>query len=103
MSSRDQAIALSSSASIAPLADRALLDALLVSRAAHEAFDKNAGRVDVVGADDTGLGQMLDLRDGNLRGRRHPRVEIARGLPVDEVAFAIGFPGMDNCEIGDQT
>src|ERR1700732_3936524 len=102
MSSRDQAMPLFSSASIAPLSDSALLDALLVRRAAHDAFDKNAGRVDVVGVDDAGLDEMLDLCNGDLRGRRHHRVEVARGLPVDEVAFAIGFPGMDYCKVGNQ-
>src|SRR6202030_1292289 len=100
MSSRDQAMPLFSSASIAPLLDSALLDALLVRRAAHDAFDKNAGRVDVVGVDDAGLDEMLDLCNGDLRCRRHHRVEVARSLPVDEVAFAIGLPGMDDCEIG---
>src|SRR5580704_11173660 len=102
MSSRDQAIPLFSSASITPLADSALLDALLVRWAPHDAFDKNAGRVDVVGVDDAGLDQMLDLCHGDLRGRRHYRVEIARSLPVDEVAFAIGLPGVDDSEIGEE-
>src|ERR1700719_148284 len=102
MSSRDQAMPLFSSASIAPLLDSALLDALLVRRAAHDAFDKNARRVDVVGVDDSGLDQMLDLCNGDLRGRRHHRIEVARGLPVNEVAFAIGSPSMNDRKIGDQ-
>src|SRR5260370_14517332 len=102
MSSRDQAMPLFSSASIAPIADGALLDALLVRRAAHHAFNKNSGRVDVVGVDSAGLDQMFDLRNGDLRGRRHHRVEVARRLPIDEVALAISFPGMDDCEIGDE-
>src|SRR5260370_26217080 len=102
MSSRDQAMPLFSSALIAPLADSALLDALLVRRAAHHAFNKNSGRVDVVGVDSAGLDQMFDLRNGDLCGRRHHRVEVARGLPIDEVALAISFPGMDDCEIGDE-
>src|ERR1700720_3925175 len=102
MSSRDQAMPLFSSASIAPLLDSALLDALLVRRAAHDAFDKDARRVDVVGVDASGLDQMLDLCNGHFRGRRHHRVEVARGLPVDEVAFAIGSPPMNDRTIDDQ-
>src|SRR5580704_6278375 len=102
MSSRDQAMPLFSSASIAPLSDSALLDALLVRRAPHDAFDKNARRVDVVGVDDSGLDQMLDLCNSDLRGRRHHRVEVARGLPVNEGAFAIGSPSIIDRTIGGQ-
>ena len=36
------------------------------------------------------------------RRRRHDRIEIARGLAVDEVALGIGLPGVHDREIGDQ-
>src|SRR5205809_1379687 len=46
---------------------------------------------------------MLDLGDGKSRRGRHDRVEVARGLAIDEVAFAVGLPGMYDCEVGDET
>ena len=58
--------------------------------------------MDVVGIDLAGLDQVLDLRHGDASGGRHHRVEVARGLAIDEIAFAVGLPGMDDREIGDE-
>src|SRR6185437_927538 len=85
----------------APFPDSALLDPLLEIRAVHDTLDEDAGRVDAVGIDRAGLDEVLDLRDGDARRRRHHRVEVARRLAVDEVAFGIALPGMDDGEIGD--
>ena len=38
----------------------------------------------------------------DLAGGRHHRVEVARGLAVDEVAFGVALPGMHDGQIGDQ-
>src|SRR6516165_10338369 len=46
---------------------------------------------------------MFHLRDGYPPGGCHHRVEIARRLAVEKITFAIGLPGMDNSEIGDET
>ena len=45
---------------------------------------------------------MLDLGDGELARGRHHRIEVARGLPVDEVAFRVALPGVDEREVGDE-
>ncbi len=37
-----------------------------------------------------------------LAGRRHHRVEIARGLAVDKVALGIALPGVHERKVGDQ-
>ena len=58
--------------------------------------------MDVIGIDLAGRHQMLDLGDGDLRGRRHHRVKIARGLAIDEVAGGVALPGVDDGEIGEQ-
>ena len=67
-----------------------------------DALHVNAGRDDVVRIDLAGLHQMLDLGDGDLAGGRHHRIEVARGLAVDEIAFGIAHIGVHDREIGDQ-
>ena len=37
-----------------------------------------------------------------LRGRRHHRIEIARGLAEDEIALGVALPGVDDRHIGDE-
>ena len=44
--------------------------------------------------------QFFDFRDGDLAGRGHHRIEIARGLAIDQVAFGIAFPGLDDGQVG---
>src|SRR5689334_3584291 len=101
MSSRDQGMSLAPLSSSRALAHRALLDALLVIWAVHDALHENSRRVDVVRVDLTGFDEMLDFSDRNLSGGRHHRVEVARGLAIDEIAFAVALPGVDDREIGD--
>src|SRR5260370_11287231 len=59
-------------------------------------------RNDVVGIDIPRLHKMLDFGDGNFAGGGHHRIEVARGLAIDEVALGIADPGMDDREIGDE-
>src|SRR5688572_29607977 len=78
------------------LLHRALLDALLVMGIMHDALHEDAGGVDLVGLDLAGLNQVLDLCDRDLAGRRHDGIEVARSLAIDEVAFAVALPGVDD-------
>ena len=48
-----------------------------------------------------GLDQLLDLGDRDAAGGRRHRVEVARGLAVDEVAEAVALPGRDQREVAD--
>ena len=36
----------------------------------------------------------------SLRGGRHHRIEVARGLAVDEIALGVALPGMDERDVG---
>ena len=67
-----------------------------------DALDEDAGRVDVVGIEFAGRNQMLDLGHRDLGGGRHHRVEVARGLAVDQVAGGVALPGVDDGEVGEQ-
>ena len=82
------------------LAHGALFDVLHRVRHVDDAFDVDARRDDVVGVDIARLHQVLDLRDGDFPGGRHHRIEVTRGLSIDEIAFGIGHPGMHDRQIG---
>src|SRR5258708_31617362 len=84
------------------LANGALLDLLVVGRAAEDAIDENARRVDVVGVELADLDQLLDLSDAYLRSRRHHRVEVPRRLAIDEVAGLVALPRLDEGQVADQ-
>src|SRR5262252_343861 len=79
----------------APLADGPLLDRFLEARSGDDALHVDAGRVDAVGLELAGLDQGLDLGDGDASRGRHHRVEVARGLSIDQVAEAIALPRLD--------
>src|SRR3954469_22577737 len=68
------------------LANGALLDLLVVWRAAEQPLYVDGWRVDVVGVELADLDQFLDLGDADLGGARHHRIEVARRLAEDEVA-----------------
>src|SRR5262249_58353408 len=38
--------------------------------------------------------------NGDLAGSGYPRIEVARGLAVDEVALGVAHPGMHDREVG---
>src|SRR5262245_21717519 len=67
----------------------------------HDTLHIDTGGDDVIRIDGTGLDQILDLGDGHLARGRHHRIEVARGLAIDEVAFGVAFPGMYDREVGD--
>src|SRR5436190_23576443 len=58
--------------------------------------------MDAVRIDRAGINELLDLGDGVPRGRRHHRIEIARGLSIDEIADAIAFPRLDEREVSEE-
>src|SRR5687768_3476880 len=84
------------------IAHRSLLDVFEVIRALKEPLDVNPWRVDQVRIEFAGLYQMLDLGDREARRRRHHRIEVARGAPVDQVADGIALPGFDEGKVGVQ-
>ncbi len=67
------------------------------------ALHENAGRVDVVRIEFARGNKMLDLGDRGLRGGGHHRVEVARGLAIDQVAGGVALPGMHNGKVREQS
>src|SRR5947208_59148 len=57
--------------------------------------------VHVVGVELTGLHEVLDLGDADPPAHRRQRVEVARGVAIDEVAVPVALPGADQPEVGD--
>src|SRR6185436_10870244 len=76
------------------------LDALLELRALDDAVDVDARRVDLVGIELAHLDQLLDLGHRDLAAGGDHRVEVARGLAVDEVARLVALPCLDHGEVG---
>ena len=54
----------------------------------------------VVGIELARLDQLLDLGDRDAAGGGHHRIEVARGLAVDEVAVGVALPRLDEREVG---
>ena len=81
--------------------DGALLDALFVSRGLRRSA---ARRCPACGCDrDRGCRrrhQLLDLGHRHLAGRRHHRIEIARGLAEHQIALGVALPRLDDGKVG---
>src|SRR3984957_18171491 len=45
---------------------------------------------------------MFNLGDRQTPCRRHIWIEVSRGLPVDEIAFRVALPGMNQGNVGDE-
>src|SRR5437899_8285122 len=75
------------------------LDPLLAGTDLDDAFDENAGRVDVSGVDLAGRHEMLDLGDGDLRRGGHERIEVPRGLAIEQIAGCIALPGVHDGKV----
>ena len=84
------------------LAHRALLDVFHRLGHVHQALDVHAWRYDVVGIDIAGLHEVLDFGHGHLAGSGHHRIEVTRGLAIDEVTLGIAHPGVHDGEVGDE-
>ena len=62
---------------------------------------EDAGRVDAVGVERAERHDLLDLGDADLAAGGGVRIEVPRGLAVDEVALLVALPGLDDGEVGD--
>src|SRR5439155_17240350 len=70
----------------------AALDALFVAPALEDAVHEDARGVHVIGIDGADVDDLFDLRDGDAARGRHHRIEVHRGVAIDEVAVAIALP-----------
>jgi hypothetical protein len=82
--------------------NRAALNALFVFLALENGVDKNAGRMNLIGVELAKLDEFFDFDDNVVGGSRHHRIEVARGLSIDQVAPAVAFPRLDKREIAAQ-
>src|SRR6266403_800376 len=82
--------------------NRAALDALFVLRALENGVHKNSRCVNLIGVKPAKLDEFFDFGDNVVGGSRHHRIEVARGLSIDEVAPAVTFPCLDEREIAAQ-
>src|SRR6478609_2328346 len=81
----------------------ALLDPLvarLLVGQLDDALHVDAGGVHVVRFQLARVHEVLDLGDGDPPAHRRQRVEVARGVAVDEVAVPVALPGPDQPEVG---
>ena len=86
-----------------PLADGALFDPFVHRVQFDDAVDEDAGGDDVVRIDLPGFNQVLDLHHHGFAGGGHDRIEVPRGLSIDQIALGVGLPGMDDRQIGAQS
>ena len=68
----------------------------------NDALHEDPGRVNVVGIDLAGRQQMFNFGHRHLGRSGHHRIEVPRGLPIDEIAGGIALPRMHDREIGKQ-
>ena len=55
--------------------------------------------MDLVGIERAGLHELFDFRDRDASRGRHHRIEIARGLAIDEIAFGVALPRLDDGKV----
>ena len=65
-------------------------------------WTKMPGVMMCVGIEFAGFDEMFDLGDGHLGGGRHVRIEVARRLAIDEIAFGVALPGVDDGDVGEE-
>ncbi len=70
-----------------------------MGRSQHEPVDEDAGSVDGVGVQFPHLDDLLHFGDADLAAGGGHGVEVAGGLPVDEVAQAVRLPGLHQGEV----
>ena len=68
----------------------------------HHAVHEDAGRDNVVRVELAQFTDMLGLHDGQLRRRRHHRIEVARRRVEGEIAPAVRLPGLDQRDVAGQ-
>src|SRR2546430_4594406 len=78
---------------------RAALDAFFVLRTLENGVHENAGRVNLVRRKLADVDKLFDFGDDVIGGSGHHGIEVARGLPIDEIAPAVSFPRLDEREI----
>jgi hypothetical protein len=79
-----------------------VLDDVLVVAHLDDAFDEQAGQVDVVGVDRAAVNQLVDLGHGDVRRHRHDRIEVAGRAVEAQVAVDVADGGAHDRQVGAQ-
>src|SRR5687768_5211410 len=79
-----------------------LFDALVVRSALDNVLHEDPRSVNAIRIERARLRQLLDFGDRVPRRGGHHRIEVARGLPIDQVALAVALPRFHECEVGVQ-
>jgi len=80
----------------------ALFDALFRIRIDDDPLHENAGGMHRVRVDFSDFDNLLHLDNGDLAGHGAKRIEVAGRAAIDEVARAVGFPGLDQRHVSHQ-
>src|SRR5260370_8113714 len=84
------------------LSGGAALDALFVFWALENSVDEDARRMNLIGVELAEFDELFDFGDDVIGGSGHHRIEVARGLAVDEIAPAVALPRLVKTEISAQ-
>src|SRR5438270_4342100 len=87
---------------ISNLSRGAALDAFLVLGTLENRIHENAGRVHPVRRKLADVHQLFHFGDDVVGGGGHHRIEVARGLAINEVAPAVALPCFDEREVDAQ-
>src|SRR6185437_14683857 len=68
-------------------------DTLFIAGSLKDAMDIDAGDMDLIRVQLTGLDEVFDFRDGDVSRFGHGSGEIAGGLAEDQITKGIAFPG----------
>src|SRR6516165_8444695 len=66
-------------------------------------MDENTRGMDRIGVEFPCWHKMLHLRHSQLTGGGHHRIEVPRGFAIDEIAFGIALPGMNDRDVRDDS
>src|SRR5436309_15844355 len=75
------------------LPHRPSLNPPLIQLALKNPFHVNRRRMNRIAVQLANIQQVLHLRDRDLRGSRHHRVEVPRRLAINQVPGTVPFPG----------
>src|SRR3954469_9712775 len=71
----------------------------IAGRDMQHAIDEDAGGDDLVRRQLADIADMVRLHHGERAGHGHDRVEVAAGVAEDQVAPAVGHPGLDQRDV----
>src|SRR3546814_661151 len=81
------------------VADSALFYAFFRVGIEHNAMHIDAGQMNLIGIETTGVDDFLDLDNGDLARHGHIGIEITRRLAKHQITAAVGLVGLDQRDV----